>query len=52
MGAQSAFAQMGHSDSACLMGMFTFGNRLSDSLNDEFSTHLLKDAAILMNDYS
>jgi hypothetical protein len=30
-GAQPAFAQMGHSDSACLMGMFTFGNLLNAS---------------------
>ncbi|SFI54404.1 hypothetical protein, partial [Nitrosomonas sp. Nm34] len=28
IGAQPAFAQMGHSDSASLMGMFIFGNRL------------------------
>ncbi|SDW88629.1 hypothetical protein SAMN05421882_103525 [Nitrosomonas communis] len=30
MGAQPAFAQMGHFDSAYLMGMFTFGNRLKE----------------------
>ncbi|WP_222863490.1 hypothetical protein, partial [Nitrosomonas communis] len=28
-GSATPFAQMGHSDSAYLMGMFTFGNRLS-----------------------
>ncbi len=35
IGAQPAFAQMGHSDSACLMGMFAFGNRLSSRQDED-----------------